>query len=356
MSRRGLLFFAIVFGWVGTAMAQEFTPLFWGLSASHGVRFDSYSWMLDYRQGISGNVESSLSWINEGHFMAGTINHHRDGLALEGWYDLPVSAFNAALSVGAGVDYFFDSQEVPLTGPAGPGSESLDMHRFAPLVSADLKWYWSKNLFLRLRATEILPFNQTKNPSHFFVDFGAGRYFGPPRAEHVRHLPSLSESLGDEFRPDSAGADRWAATVYWGLSRVNTFFRTGGRSVAGEIRYHYFTHFDLSATYLYEGNAATVRRQGLAFQGWIMSTEMPEQSSYRVGIGLGIGPYLNIDTKRKPTSGQSRRVPFIAGLVSPTMALELPRHCFLRLTWNRVVTNYDEDADVWLVGAGYRFE
>src|SRR5579884_209222 len=324
---RRLVLCLIVLGGAGAATAQEFTPLFWGVSASHSMRFDSYSWMLDYRQGIYDNIESSLTWINEGHFVDGTINHHRDGLAWQGWYDLPFPLPNAGFSVGAGVDYFFDSQEVPL--PGGRGAASLNLHKFAPLVSADLKWYWSENFFLRVRATEILPVNQTRDPAHFLVDLGAGRYFGPSGKEHFQHLPTFSESLGDEFRPDRVETKRWAATGYWGLSRVNTFFRTGGRSAAGELRYHYFTHFDLSGTYLYEGSAATVRRQGVAFQGWLMSTEIPEQSHYRAAIGLGVGPYLNIDTKRKPTSGQSRRVPFIAALVSPTIALNLPRNWVL---------------------------
>ncbi|MGH7997596.1 MAG: hypothetical protein ACREFX_14710, partial [Opitutaceae bacterium] len=85
---------------------QEFT-VFDGLSAHQGVDFDSYSWMIDYRQGIAGDIDASLTWINEGHFEADSAPHHRDGLALEAWADLPTWWRNVGFSWGAGGDYFF---------------------------------------------------------------------------------------------------------------------------------------------------------------------------------------------------------------------------------------------------------
>jgi hypothetical protein len=326
---------------LGVARGQELT-LFGGSSASQGIRANSYSWLIDYRQGILGRFDASLSWINEGHFTSDNVIHHRDGLALETWYNAPIGAQDFGLSLGfGGVDYFFDSQEL--------NGQSLDIHRFTPVASADLKYSWDplQPWFLQLRATELFPF---RDPEHLLVDFGAGYYFGPLETEHIGQLPSWNSA-----NAATVDSDRFDLTVYKGVARVNTFARLDGSSYAADVRWSETAHFDWSAGYLYEGYSSTLRRSGLTGEGWIMSSGTPEGARWQAGIGLGFGAYANIDARKPSPSGNAAPVPFLAGLVSPTVYIKMPANLVLRLVWDRVVTSYNKDADLWLGGLGYRF-
>ncbi len=343
------LFVLLILVGVGTGLrAQEFTT-FGGAGTDENLRLGSYSWMLDYRQGLYRPFEGSVTWINEGHFTDGSVNHHRDGLAMQAWYDLPFRAGKYNLSLGAGVDYFFDSQGRSVTDSAGDTTEqSLNVHQFAPLVSLDLREYITDVWFWRARATEIFPLEHRSNPNRLLFDVGLGYYFGSPQAPHYRQLPGI-ENLDPEDMDE-----RWSVTFYKGFSRVNTFIRTGGNAEAAEFRMRYSAHIDLAARYLYEGDSLTVRRGGLAAQFYIVSDPL-QFLGCEVLLGLGAGPYINIDSKHIPPGRTRYDVPAVAGLLSPTAVFNLPKHFFARVIWDRVVTNYSQDADVWLIGVGYRF-
>ena len=344
---RGYVLLALFLSVVSTERAQEFTA-FGGLGDSSGQHLSPYSWMFEYRQGIYGNLEESLVWLNEGHFTDAGIIHHRDGLALVSWYDLPAPYKYMGWSVGLGADYAFDSQGVPI--PHSTNLNSLDRHLFIPVYSFDLKWYFSCVWFTRLRLTEALPVDTGKNPARFSADVGMGYYFGDALAPHSGALPGIINS----FDPAGGTAD-WEVDALKGLSRVNTFARAGGSSVELEARYHWLANLDASLGYLYEGNSATVRRQGVIGEGWLRS------NAYRLfggpissEIGLGVGAYACVDSKRTTNSGATQ-TPFLSGIVTPYFQVQITKHWFSRVEWNRVITSYSEDADIWLFGVGYRF-
>jgi hypothetical protein len=43
-------------------------------------------------------------------------------------------------------------------------------------------------------------------------------------------------------------------------------------------------------------------------------------------------------------------------MIAVSAAVRLPARTFLRASWNRVLTHHDRDADVVLIGLGYRFD
>jgi hypothetical protein len=45
----------------------------------------------------------------------------------------------------------------------------------------------------------------------------------------------------------------------------------------------------------------------------------------------------------------------IAPLVSFTIARQLSDHWVVRVVWDRVISNYNRDSDIFLVGLGYRW-
>ncbi|HET7535210.1 MAG TPA: hypothetical protein VFJ90_02060, partial [Candidatus Didemnitutus sp.] len=62
-----------------------------------------------------------------------------------------------------------------------------------------------------------------------------------------------------------------------------------------------------------------------------------------------------IDKKNVENSGQDANSE-LAGLISPTFSYRFSDHWLGRFVWNRVVTNYNRDADVFLLGVGYRWK
>lgn len=94
---------------LGTKLhAQELT-LLGGLTTKENFGKSTYTWQVDYRQDFDRNFAGSIAYINEGHLPG----HHRDGNAFELWGRLPLFDGNMAVSVGAGLYNFYDTQTLP---------------------------------------------------------------------------------------------------------------------------------------------------------------------------------------------------------------------------------------------------
>jgi hypothetical protein len=131
---------------------------------------------------------------------------------------------------------------------------------------------------------------------------------------------------------------------------VNTFFSPSGRAYALEYRRGFARHIDGTASLIYEGNPLIVRRSGFATQGWAVNSFFAD----RVTIGIGFGPYVYIDSKH-PAAAGSRTPAAIAGLGSLSITQRFTEHLLARLLFDRVMSNYNRDADVFLLGLGYRW-
>jgi hypothetical protein len=131
---------------------------------------------------------------------------------------------------------------------------------------------------------------------------------------------------------------------------VNTLFSESARAYAGEYRRGVFPHVDWTAAAIYEGDPKIIRRSGIATQLWFVNTFF----NNRIAVGGGLGPYIYIDHKhpRDP----SQKIPAaIAPLASLTFSVRLSESCIMRLIFDRVVTSYNRDADIILLGLGYRW-
>jgi hypothetical protein len=305
--------------------AQELTVL-GGVATSGTFQKTAGAWEVDYRQDLYKYFDASVAYINEGHFPG----HRRDGTSWEGWTNVPFWNDRVALSVGAGVYYYYDTQFLP-------AGASADIHGTAPIFSFTATGYLSDRWFYRLMINRITPSSDIKDTT---VQVGVGYWFGPNRR------PRGSEP--NSAAPDKEYVTEPQLTAFGGQSIVNTFFSDKAWAGAAEYRQGLMPHLDATATYIYEGNPKMVRRSGLACQLWPVNTFFDDKTS----VGIGIGPYFYID-RRHPAAVSNVSPAAIAPLVSLTMARRLTDHWIARMVWDRVTSSYNRDSDIFLFGLGY---
>jgi hypothetical protein len=69
----------------------------------------------------------------------------------------------------------------------------------------------------------------------------------------------------------------------------------------------------------------------------------------RLSLGIGGGPYFAVD-RYHPGGDET-----VLGLFGMTASYRFMPRWTVRVSWNRVVTNYNSDSDVILAGIGYLF-
>jgi len=306
--------------------AQELSFLAGDMKA--GDSGSSYTGQIDYRQYFTENIAASFAYINEGHIPS----HHRDGDALELWGSLPFDHGRIALSVGAGVYYYYDTQPAPLGG-------SADVHGTAPIYSAALTAYFSKRWFARVMVNRIAPAHQVQSlTAALGVVFWFGRDLNPVPGE-LGDAPAMKDFVTEN-----------EISFYGGQSVVNTFFSEKARAFAVEYRRGLAPHLDWTVSGIYEGDPQVIRRNGVATQLWGVNTFLNE----RLFVGVGLGPYFYIDHKH-PRTGQT--IPAaLAPLVSFTVGRRISQQWVARIIWDRVITSNSRDADIFRIGLGYRWQ
>ena len=240
------------------------------------------------------------------------------------------------VSAGAGGYYYFD------TVPAGNG-DSADLHGTGPIYSVSATAYVTDRIFARFLINRINPHSDFHSNTALL---GLGYWFGRdqrPTEDRLGGSPAETRFVtGSEL------------TVYTGRSVVNAFYSEHGLAFAAEYRRGLSRHLDGTVSYIYEGDPKITRRSGLGLQAWPVNTFFHE----RVTVGFGLGVYVYIDNKHSGPSrqlavGASVNTPAMAPMISPTFAVRLSDSWVIRATWHRVITNYNRDSDVFLIGTGY---
>ena len=307
--------------------AQELTFL-GGVLPKTGFEQSTYTWQIDYRQYFSRNFAASIAYINEGHLR----NHHRDGNAWQAWGSLPLFQDRVSVSLGFGGYYFFDTQP-------RPGGDTANVHGTAPIASLSATGYLSNRWFYRVMVNRISPAHEIKVTT---ATIGAGFWFG-------REKKPTAGKLGDapdEYRYITENE----LTLFGGQSIVNTFFSETARAYAVEYRRGLVPHLDWTASAIYEGDPKIIRRSGLATQGWVVNTFFND----RIAVGGGLGPYIFLDHKHPSSAG--KKIPTaVSPLASLTFSVRLSDHWITRLVFERVMSSYNRDADIILLGLGYRW-
>lgn len=260
--------------------------------------------------------------MNQRHFIA----HHRDGTAANLWIRTNQIHKQLSLGVGAGPIFYYDTVR-PASGAA------TDVHGWGTMVNLLASWYTENRWIYQLQGSWVRGGNSFDTLS---VLAGIGYQLdAPPSPGPDLKAPRQTEETTDN-----------ELTFLGGQTVVN--IPGNGSSTAGSIEYRrgLWRYVEWTAGALYEGRSNLIDRYGLTTQIWLAKSFFDD----RLALGAGFGLYLAQDRLREQRSSA-----FFSEIVSITASYRLSSRLLIRGTWDRVITDYDRDTDVFLGGIGYRF-
>jgi hypothetical protein len=300
----------------GPACAQEVSVLAGQMKVN--VKDDqSFAAALNYLHPVGDYLAFSASYLNEGH----PQGHHRDGLAAEGWLRLPLAASGVTLSLGGGKYYYFDTAR-------DDGIHYDNDHGWANMASASLQWQIDPHWYVQGQVSRLYPDGRDGTT---LLMAGAGYRFDGSGRTPVQLGAARNDTL----------------TASYVRTIVNSFDSERANGYALEYRRALGRYVDASVTALSEGSNRRLDRRGVAAQLWLMRDLTPA-----VELGMGAGPYAFRDLPDRRDGQYSHW----AGIASIVGRYHLDRSRWTaQLSWNRVISNYERDADVFMLGVGAGF-
>lgn len=260
---------------------------------------------------------TSISYLNEGHFNA----HHRDGMACQIW--LRLDAPKLVLAAGSGPYAFCDTTD------GGDNIRFRNKHGIGLVSSMTMKWRTASRLKPVFRCNWIV----TGEIDTFSFLTGL-----------ELNINGMDSGIPSRLVAPEPTVYRNEITLFTGKTIVNSYSSRDLMPWSLEYRRQICRHVEGTVAGLYEGHDRVLDRAGIAAQLWLVDSldDLP------LRLGLGTGAYFAGDR-----SGDGHEM--LAGIVSITGSWQFhPRHN-LRVTWHRVVSDYNRDTDIILVGVGRCF-
>lgn len=288
----------------------------------------TYAWQTQYMEGLGDHLAYSLAYVNQGHF----IEHHRDGYAANLW--ARTNLLDKRLSLGAGVGglYYFDT----IKPPVGSTAPERDYHGWGSMVSLAATWYTESRVFYQLQGYYVRG-DKSFNTLTTLAGIGYQLDAPPVRGPDVRGTHQPERTTDNEL------------TLMGGETVVNIAGPGKSAAVMLEYRRGIWRYLELTAGGLYEGKSDLIDRYGLTGQLWLAKRFLDDNMS----LGAGFGGYFAIDERRG--GSQSGRNAFVSKIASISGSMKLSEHYDLRATFDRIITTYDRDSDIFMGGIGYRF-
>jgi hypothetical protein len=286
----------------------------------------TYAWQIQYMEGLGEHLAYSLSYLNQGHFIA----HHRDGQAASLWLRTNLLDRHLSLGVGGGGLFYYDTIH-PATGP------SQDFHGWGTIASVAAIWYTESRWFAQVQGYWVRGGQSFDTLSALA---GIGYQLDPPPSQQG---PDVRGARHDDRTTENE------LTAFGGETTVNISGPGHSSAVALEYRRGIWRYLEWTARGLYEGRSTLIDRYGLTTQLWLAKPFLHD----RIALGIGYGGYFAVDQRR---GGQGHHGnAFISEVASISGSYRLSEHWHVRATWDRTITSYNRDSDIFLGGIGYRF-
>jgi len=288
----------------------------------------TYSWQVQYMEGLGEHFAYSLSYLNQGHF----ISHHRDANAANLWLRTNLFDKHLSLGVGAGGLFYYDTIR-----PAD-GSTPQDFHGWGTIASVAATWYTKSRWFGQLQGNWVRG-GQSFDTLSALAGIGYQLDAPPTTGPDVKGTHQSERTTENEL------------TLFGGQTVVNIPGPGRSGAVALEYRRGIWRYVDWTARALYEGRSALIDRYGVTSQLWLAKAFLDD----RIALGAGFGGYLALDQRRGGNEQKLNTNFFVTEVASITGSYRLSEHWLVRGTWDRIITSYNRDSDIFLGGIGYRF-
>ncbi|HEX9024197.1 MAG TPA: hypothetical protein VF799_10190 [Geobacteraceae bacterium] len=281
----------------------------------------TWAWQIQYMEGLGEYFAYSLSYLNQGHFP----EHHRDAHAANLWLRTNMLDRHLSLGVGAGGMFYYDTIHPP------NGAPTTDVHGWGTMASAAATWYTDSRWLVQLQGYWVRG-GQSFNTLSMLAGIGYQLDRPPEPGPDVKGTHYAETTTNNEL------------TLFTGETTVNSSGSGHSVPVALEYRRGIWRYLEWTARALYEGKNDLTNRHGLTSQLWLAKPFLHD----RIALGAGFGGYLAIDERRNSQL-------FISEVASITGSFRFSEHWHFRATWDRIITSYSRDSDVFLGGIGYRF-
>jgi len=315
-------------------LALSVPPAFAGelsLLGGHGwttqPREKTYAYQIQYMEGLGEHFAYSLAYFNQGHF----IEHHRDADVFTLWVRQNLLNRHLSLALGGGGLFYYDT----IHPGGGPGNQ--DFHGWGTVASVSATWYTDSRWFGQVQGNWV---RGGQSFDTLTALAGVGYQLDPPAAPG----PSVKGTHQGENTTENE------ITLYGGQSVVNITGPGHAVAVALEYRRGIWRYLEWTARALYEGKSDLMDRYGITSQLWLAKEFFDD----RLALGAGLGGYLARDRRGGTQTNRSADF-FLAEVASVTAAYRFTPHWALRATWDRTITTYNRDTDIFLGGIGYRF-
>jgi len=293
-----------------------------------GGRLDSdangngtYTWGGEYREAISDNWNASFVWLNEGH----QPHNHRDGQAVQLWWHTQANPLGLVFEAGLGPYRYYDTHLLEVD----PGYDNR--HGWGGLATVAADWYFSNRWFVFLRLNQV---EVTHGFDSTAVAMGAGYRFASPfnPATHAG---------------DPSTAPLWEVDGLIGERIQNSANSPAGMAESFDLRRQLSDHFTVSASVIAGQETKLDWGAGFAAELWL-----EQHLTSRFMVGAGVGAFIvssddNLSDSKIPSN--------LEALVSVTLAYEITPRLKVRAIWHRIGSGDNHDADIVLLGMGYRF-
>ncbi len=305
-------------------MAQEVRFLN-GVIRENDSRDRSYTLSMTYLQGLGENTAVSFSWLNEGHFQ----HHHRDGHSIQVWARTKPQK-RLVFAAGVGPYRYFD------TKTAQEGGSYVDSHGWGVILSLSASWRLDNRWLFLVQSNYI---KTERSLDTHTLSAGIGYQLEAA-------IPPGQAPISSEI--DSIPINE--VTVFLGQTIVNSGESENDHARAIEYRRRLGRYLDWTIAWLNEGDPQLIHRNGIITELWLTR----HFSDPNISLGLGIGPYIAVDERRNPDADREDN-DVIVGIITMSAAYKFNSPWVIRISWNRIVTDYNRDTDVLLWGVGYRF-
>lgn len=245
-------------------------------------------------------------YLNEGH----PENHHRDGFAIQPSFYKDFNKWRVQLSTGP---YYSMDTTHRLDGTV------LNDKHLGLLSSLVLKWHPSQR--------------------NWYVGVGYNNVWMPNRLHSNSILLLVGTDIQKDVKNDDDGDVSKRQVGLWigpgNTTNPGTEVTNGGQL---EFAFPFNDLFSYSIAALYEGNTTLANRKGVMAQAWY------NEKFKNWTISAGAGPYLEHDSLRD--NGATG----ILAVASVRATYKLTYRTNIGLNFNRVISFYHKDADMFMLG------